>query len=36
VDRQENLRARNRRIGFLLFLGITALAAFSVAVAAWK
>lgn len=36
MDEQARLQARNRRLGLLLFLGIVALAAFSVAVAAWK
>jgi hypothetical protein len=36
MDEQARLQARNRRLGLSLFLGIVALAAFSVAVAAWK
>lgn len=33
---RESLRAKNWRVGLLLFLGVAALTAFSVAVAAWK
>ena len=36
MEEQARLRAKNRRLGLLLLLGVIALAAFAVAVAAVK